>query len=158
LRKIRLDHEKGRAASLRRHGIDATFDPVRREARIDAIPEGLVRQFSKRTQIAETDARKYLADRGIDFDAMSPQRKSRHMTIAAAITRTPEHKAAPNVHAWQRQSRDLGFRLSSVLSVPFRIAQRLAVSQHHEQVYSRSRHLGLDEDEYPEMSAPTLRL
>ncbi|GEO42632.1 hypothetical protein SAE02_67800 [Skermanella aerolata] len=64
------------ATNLRKLGADAILDPDTGAARLTAIPETVRSHFSKKTVNGEEVAREYAKTQGLDWDALTPERKT----------------------------------------------------------------------------------
>src|SRR4029077_7593311 len=71
------------AQNLRRHGVDMVRDERTGAARITAVPDRIVKHFSKRTHEAEQTAKEYAKARGLDWDDLSGDQKSAMMKAGA---------------------------------------------------------------------------
>ncbi len=120
------------ASNLRRHGVEVVLDERTGAARLTAIPEHVRHAFSKRTRNGTEAAREYAADLGLDWDALSPERKAglvkegtQTHKLAKAAGMSAEDRAAfegaarkddmGDFAAWQRQAEALRWTPRSVL-------------------------------------------
>ena len=120
------------ATNLRRHGVEVVLDERTGAARLAAVPERVRDAFSKRTRNGTDAAREYAADLGLDWDALSPERKAglvkegtQKHKLAKTEGMTPEARQAfeqaarkddvGDFVAWQRQAEALGYAHRSVL-------------------------------------------
>jgi hypothetical protein len=120
------------ATNLRRHGVEVVLDERTGAARLTAIPEHVRDAFSKRTRNGTEAAREYAADLGLDWDALSPERKAglvkegtQTHKLAKAAGMSAEDRAAfegaarkddmGDFAAWQRQAEALHWTHRSVL-------------------------------------------
>lgn len=133
-RPLRMIYEKSLAANLTLRGIEATYHPDRKDVTLDAIPAGISTAFSKRREEAKLSARQWLDDHNIVIDRLSPEQLKQHISRAVVAgtrredgTKRHDTPTPPNPVSWHRQARELGWRLTHVISSSFRMAQRLAV-------------------------------
>lgn len=120
------------ATNLRRHGVEVVLDERTGAARLAAIPDQVRDAFSKRTRNGTEAAREYAADLGLDWDALSPERKAglvkegtQTHKMAKAAGLSMEDRAAfegaarkddmGDFAAWQRQAEALRWSHRSVL-------------------------------------------
>ncbi len=120
------------ATNLRRHGVEVVLDERTGAARLTAIPDQVRSAFSKRTRNGTEAAREYAADLGLDWDALSPERKAglvkegtQTHKMAKAAGLSVEDRAAfegaarkddmGDFAAWQRQAEVLRWLHRSVL-------------------------------------------
>ncbi len=134
MRPLRMIYEKSLAANLTARGIEATYHPDRKDVTLDAIPVGISTAFSKRREEAKLSAREWLDKHDISIDRLSPEQLKQHISRAVVAGTRREDGAKrhdtptpPNPVSWHRQVRELGWRLTHVISDSFRMAQRLAV-------------------------------
>lgn len=127
MRPLRRIYEQSLATNLTSRGIEAIYHPDLKDVTLEGIPDGISAAFSKRTAQARQSASEYLDSQGIVIERLSPEAQGRHITRAAANTRHHESGTPPNPVSWHRQVRELGWRLTHVISESFRMAQRLAV-------------------------------
>ncbi len=120
------------ATNLRRHGVEVMLDERTGAARLAAVPDQVRDAFSKRTRNGTEAAREYAADLGLDWDALSPERKAglvkegtQTHKMAKAAGLSVEDRAAfegaarkddmGDFAAWQRQAEMLRWSHRSVL-------------------------------------------
>ncbi len=134
MRPLRRIYEQSLATNLTERGIEATYHPDMKDVTLAGIPAGISEAFSKRSAQARQTAREYLNDKEIVIERLSPSQIARHINRAATAstyredsTKRYENRTPPNHDSWHRQARELGFRLTHVISSSFRMAQRLAV-------------------------------
>lgn len=113
---LRKQYNHALSIKLQRAGIGARYDQVNKAVRIDAIPERVSRQFSKRTEQARVAAIDYTARRGVEWAGLTSEEQSRHMTKAAAATRRSMDSSAPDPVSWQAQVRDINWQPTTTLS------------------------------------------
>jgi len=102
------------AAELMQRGFDARYIPERRDIELAHIPQELIEQFSKRSHYAVSEARRYLAKQGRDYDALPARDKQIVRNNAVAVTRKSEHgyqdaKPEQLKQTWQAQAAARGF-------------------------------------------------
>lgn len=120
------------ATNLRRHGVEVGLDERTGAARLTAIPEHVRDAFSKRTRDGTEAAREYAAGLGLDWDALSPERKAglikggtqKHKLAKtegmsdedrAAFERAARKDDKGDFAAWQRQAQAMGWEHRGVL-------------------------------------------
>ncbi|MDQ2801592.1 MAG: relaxase domain-containing protein, partial [Pseudomonadota bacterium] len=120
------------ATNLRRHGVEVVLEERTGAARLTAIPGHVRDAFSKRTRNGTEAAREYAADLGLDWDALSPERKAglvkegtQTHKLAKATGMSAEARAAfegaarkddkGDFAAWKRQAAALRWSHRSVL-------------------------------------------
>ena len=120
------------ATNLRRHGVDVALDEKTGAARLTAVPGSMRDAMSKRTRDGSEAAREHARDLGLDWDALTPERR-----IGMLKAGTQRHKLAKETGlsvedrqdfegakrkddlgdfvAWERQAAALGYVHRSVL-------------------------------------------
>lgn len=114
------------ASNLRRHGVEVVLDERTGAARLTAISDPVRDGFSKRTRDGTEAAREYAAEQGLDWDALSPARKSglikegtqKHKLAKTAgmgnedreaFERAARRDDKGNFAAWRRQAAAMGW-------------------------------------------------
>lgn len=93
------------ARNLRQIGIDVQMDERTKMATLPAIPQRVQDEFSKRTRDGEEAAREFAKTLGLDWDALTPERR-----IGMLKESTQKHKQAkgappPAAKAWENAAR-----------------------------------------------------
>ena len=93
------------AQNLRKLGADVVLDQETGAARLAAIPERVRDQFSKRTLSAEAIAKKWAAERGQDWNSMSPTDKIELAHRGAIKSRRSKDSTEEqgDIAAWREQ-------------------------------------------------------
>jgi phage/plasmid primase-like uncharacterized protein len=105
---------------LRKDGVeweadsDTTKSIHARRGRLTAIPRWLEEHYSKRSANGEEAARKFAADRGIDWATLSPEQRIRLLKTGATLGRQAK-EGPPDFEAWMQQAQDAGYEHRSVL-------------------------------------------
>ncbi|MBX9875949.1 MAG: relaxase domain-containing protein, partial [Thermoleophilia bacterium] len=111
------------AANLRKLGAEVVLDDRTGMARLATIPDHVRDHFSKRTLGGEEAARAYAKTLGLDWDALSPERRTG--LLKAGVQGTPpgldvETRAklkkddVANFADWRRQADELGWRYEGI--------------------------------------------
>jgi hypothetical protein len=120
------------ATNLRRHGVEVVLDERTGAARLAAIPDRVRDAFSKRTRDGTEAAREYASGLGLDWDALSPERKTglikggtqKHKLAKTegmsdedreAFERGARKDDKGDFAAWQRQAAAMGWEHQGVL-------------------------------------------
>jgi hypothetical protein len=103
------------ASNLRRHGVEVGLDPRTEMARLMDVPERAVQQFSKRTLGGTAAARAYAASQGLDWDALTPERKIGLLKAGVQDPRGAKGDDVSDMEAWTRTARQIGYTHRSVL-------------------------------------------
>jgi len=104
------------AKELRGIGVEVELCERTLMAKLPAIPEAVVEEFSKRTRDAEGAARAEAERRGLDWDAMSPQGRVDFLKGGAHATRQGKGDDLSDMAAWRAQAARLGWEHRSVVT------------------------------------------
>ena len=104
------------AKELRAIGAEVELCERTQMAKLPAIPEPVVEEFSKRTRDAEGAARAEAERRGLDWDAMSPKGRVDFLKGGAHATRQGKGDDLSDMAAWRAQAARLGWEHKSVLT------------------------------------------
>ena len=108
------------ATNLRRHGVAVELDSREglhfneRMARLVDVPQRIADLFSRRTTDGEEAARALAAERGQDFDTMTPDAKAALLKGQIAKGRQSK-EAGPDIAGWVAQAKAAGYSHRSVL-------------------------------------------
>ncbi|MBS0641928.1 MAG: relaxase domain-containing protein, partial [Proteobacteria bacterium] len=128
------------AQNLRAHGIDTVLDKETGSARVAAIPDRVRWHYSKRSQDGQEAARAYAREQGLDWDTLSPERKSAMLNRGIEETRHAKAKrdGDSDFVAWRQQAVDeLVYQHRSVLR-PNDIKPELTPDQRRQKAYEVS--------------------
>jgi hypothetical protein len=103
------------AGNLRRHGVQAELDGRTEMARLTAVPESVVAQFSKRTLGGTEAAREYARSQGIDWDGLDAERKIGLLKAGVQNPRGAKSDDVSDLATWRRVAETIGYRHRSVL-------------------------------------------
>jgi conjugative relaxase-like TrwC/TraI family protein len=95
--------------------VAAEIDPRTNMARLPAIPEHVVDEFSKRSREGEVAARKRAAQDGRDWDAMSPEQQATFKKAGTHATRLDKETNTPDWDAWRQQAERIGWKHRTVI-------------------------------------------
>ncbi len=112
------------ATELRAIGAEVVLDERTQMAKLPAIPDEAVEEFSKRTRDAEGAARAEADRRGLDWDALSPQGRVDFLKGGAHATRRGKGDDLSDVDAWRAQAARLGWEHRSVVASGLPAAER----------------------------------
>jgi phage/plasmid primase-like uncharacterized protein len=104
------------AKELRGIGVEVELCERTLMAKLPAIPDEVVEEFSKRTRDAEGAAREEAKREGLDWDAMSPQKRIELLKGGAHATRTGKGDDLSDMAAWRAQAARLGWDHRSVIA------------------------------------------
>ncbi len=104
------------AKELRGIGVEVELCERTLMAKLPAIPDEAVEEFSKRTRDAEGAARQEAERRGLEWDAMSPQNRVEFLKGGAHATRTGKGDDLSDMAAWREQATRLGWEHRSVIA------------------------------------------
>ena len=103
------------ASNLRRHGVVVDLDPKTEMAKLSAVPERVIEQFSKRTLNGTDAARAFAASQGLDWDSLSPERKIGLLKSGVQNPREAKIDDVSDLAAWERTAKAIGYTHRSVL-------------------------------------------
>ncbi len=103
------------ANHLRAHGVAVELDARTEMAKLSAVPEGVVAQFSKRTMGGAAAARAYAQSLGLDWETLSPARKIALLKAGVQNPREAKSDDVSDLAAWQATATRLGYEHRSVL-------------------------------------------
>ena len=127
------------AKELRAIGAEVELCERTQMAKLPAIPEAVVEEFSKRTRDAEGAARAEAERRGLDWDAMSPQGRVDFLKGGAHATRQGKGDDLSDMAAWRAQAAQLGWEHRSAVAhgPPAPVRSRAEHMAHADQVGTR---------------------
>jgi len=103
------------ASNLRVHSINMELDQRTEMARVSAVPENVIAQFSRRTLNGTDAARAYAQSQGLDWDSLDPDRKVGLLKSGVQNRREGKADDVGDLEAWRRTASSLGYEHSSVL-------------------------------------------
>lgn len=103
------------AVNLRAHGVEVGLDNKNEMARLEAVPESVITQFSKRTQGGTEAARNYAASLGIDWDSLPPERKIGLLKNSVQDPKLAKSDDLSDMATWAKMARTAGYTHRSVL-------------------------------------------
>ena len=103
------------ANNLRAHGVEVELDRSNEMARLVAVPESVVAQFSKRTIGGTEAARAYAESRGLDWDSLDPERKIGLLKSGVQNPREAKTDDVSDLAAWRKVADRIGYKHRSVL-------------------------------------------
>jgi phage/plasmid primase-like uncharacterized protein len=103
------------AGELTAMNVAVDLDPRTNMARLPAIPEHMVDEFSKRTREGEAAARAWAKREGIDWDELSPERQATARHMGAHAMRQDKETNTPAMQAWREQAERIGYKHSTVI-------------------------------------------
>ena len=103
------------ANNLRAHGVVVELDARTEMARLSAVPESIVAQFSKRTMGGSEAARAYARSQGLDWEALTPARKIALLKSGVQNPREAKSDDVSDLAAWRATAARLGYEHRSVL-------------------------------------------
>jgi phage/plasmid primase-like uncharacterized protein len=106
------------------------LDPRTNMARLPAIEERVVDEYSKRSREGDKAARAYAAREGRDWDAMSPEQQAAFRRAATHATRLDKETNTPAFEAWRAQAERIGWSHKTVLGTAGPIKTRAERMDH----------------------------
>jgi hypothetical protein len=103
------------ANHLRAHGVAVELDARTKMAKLSAVPDSIVAQFSKRTASGTEAARVYARAQGLEWDDLAPARKIALLKSGVQNPREAKSDDVSDLAAWQAMAASLGYRHRSVL-------------------------------------------
>jgi hypothetical protein len=103
------------ANNLRVHGVEVELDSRNEMARLVAVPENVVAQFSKRTIGGTEAARAYAESQGLDWDSLDPERKIGLLKSGVQNPREAKTDDVSDLAAWRKVADRIGYQHRSVL-------------------------------------------
>jgi hypothetical protein len=103
------------ANHLRTHGVEVELDARTEMARLSAVPESIVAQFSKRTMGGTAAARAYARSLGLDWGTLSPARQIALLKAGVQNPREAKSDDVSDLAAWRATATRLGYEHRSVL-------------------------------------------
>ncbi len=103
------------ADHLRAHGVAVELDARTEMAKLSAVPESIVAQFSKRTVSGTEAARDYARAQGLEWDNLAPARKIALLKSGVQNPREAKSDDVSDLAAWRAMAARLGYRHRSVL-------------------------------------------
>ena len=122
------------ANHLRVHGVAVELDARTEMARLSAVPESIVAQFSKRTMGGSEAARAYARAQGLDWEALTPARKIALLKSGVQNPREAKSDDVSDLAAWRATAARQGYEHRSVLR-PHDIAPRPSREQRLETAF-----------------------
>jgi conjugative relaxase-like TrwC/TraI family protein len=101
---------------LRAIGVEVDLDPRTNMARLPAIPEHVVEEFSKRSREGEKAARALAASEGREWDSMTPEQQAAFNKAGTHNTRQDKETNTPDMDAWREQAARIGWQHRSVVT------------------------------------------
>lgn len=110
------------ATNLRTHGVEIELDQRTELAKLSAVPDEVVEQFSRRTVNGTDAARAFALSQGLDWDNLDPERKI--ALLKSGVQNRKEGKAddISDFEAWCRTAAAIGYVHSSVLKPDVRVS------------------------------------
>jgi hypothetical protein len=102
------------ATHLRTHGVEVALDASNEMARLSAVPESVVAQFSKRTMGGTEAARAYAQTQGLDWDSLDADRKIGLLKAGVQNPREAKSDDVSDLSAWRKLADRLGYQHRSV--------------------------------------------
>jgi molybdopterin-guanine dinucleotide biosynthesis protein len=103
------------ANNLRAHGVEMELDSRNEMARLEAVPESVVVQFSKRTIGGTEAARAYAESQGLDWDSLDQDRKIGLLKSGVQNPREAKTDDVSDLAAWRMVADRIGYQHRSVL-------------------------------------------
>ncbi|MCU4161649.1 relaxase domain-containing protein [Acidiphilium sp. AL] len=103
------------ANHLRAHGVVVELDARTEMARLSAVPENVVAQFSKRTMGGTAAARAYARSLGLDWESLTSVRKIALLKAGVQNPREAKSDDVSDLVAWRATAVRLGYAHRSVL-------------------------------------------
>lgn len=103
------------ANHLRAHGVAVELDARTEMAKLSAVPESVVAQFSKRTVSGTEAARAYAESLGLDWETLPPARKIALLKSGVQNPREAKSDDVRDLAAWRAMAAGLGYQHRSVL-------------------------------------------
>jgi hypothetical protein len=122
------------ATNLRKHGVDVGLDRKTEMARLRAVPESVVAQFSKRTNSGTDAARAYAETQGLVWDAMDPEHRIALLKSGVQNPREAKSDDVSDIATWRATARSIGYDHRSVLR-PDEVAPAVSREQRLEAAY-----------------------
>jgi hypothetical protein len=101
--------------NLRAHGVEMGLDSRNDMARLVAVPESVVMQFSRRTIGGTEAARAYAESQGLDWDSLDPDRKVGLLKSGVQNPREAKSDDVSDLAAWRKVADRIGYQHRSVL-------------------------------------------
>jgi conjugative relaxase-like TrwC/TraI family protein len=95
--------------------VGVELDPRTNMARIPAIPEYAVDEYSKRTREGEAAARAWARRQGRDWDALSPEQQATFRKTGTHAMRLDKETNTPDMQAWRAQAGRIGWTHRTVI-------------------------------------------
>lgn len=103
------------ANHLRAHGVKVELDARTEMAKLSAVPDSVVAQFSKRTMGGTAAARAYARSLGLDWETLSSVRKIALLKAGVQNPREAKSDDVSDLAAWRATVKRLGYEHRSVL-------------------------------------------
>ncbi len=103
------------ASNLRVHGVKMELDQRTEMARVSAVPDTVIAQFSRRTLNGTDAARAYAQSQGLDWDSLDADRKVALLKSGVQNRREGKADDVGDLEAWRRTATSMGYVHRSVL-------------------------------------------
>ncbi|OYV42002.1 MAG: hypothetical protein B7Z75_14585 [Acidocella sp. 20-57-95] len=103
------------ANHLRAHGVTVELDARTEMAKLSAVPDSVVAQFSKRTTGGTAAARVFARSLGLDWETLTPARKISLLKAGVQNPREAKSDDVSDLAAWRATATRLGYEHRSVL-------------------------------------------
>ena len=114
--------------------MEVDLDSQNEMARLSAVPESVVVQFSKRTNSGAEAARAYAESQGLVWDAMDPEHKIALLKSGVQDPRAAKSDDVSDMAAWRMMAQAIGYNHRSVLR-PDEILPAMSREQRLETAY-----------------------
>ena len=118
------------ARELTALGVAVDLDPRTNMARLPAIPEHVVDEFSKRSREGEAAARAWAKRQGRDWDAMSEEQQASFRKLGTHAARQDKETNTPDMQAWREQAERIGWKHRTVIGSPVPVRTRAERMDH----------------------------
>ena len=103
------------ADELRRLGIRVEYDAKQEAVMLSAVPKAAVDAFSKGRRQTERNAKRFAKDQGLDWEAMTAERKFGMLAAAATVERQSKTDTRTDREVWREQAAAIGWEHRTVL-------------------------------------------
>ena len=103
------------ARHLRAYGVEIELDARTEMAKLSAVPDNVVAQFSKRTMGGTEAAKNFVRALGLDWDTLTPERKIALLKAGVQNPREAKSDDVSDLAAWRAAAKRLGYEHRSVL-------------------------------------------
>jgi hypothetical protein len=122
------------ATNLRKHGIDVGLDSKTEMARLRAVPDSVMAQFSKRTNSGTDAARVFAESQGLVWDAIDPDHRIALLKSGVQNPREAKSDDVSDIATWRATAQTIGYHHRSVLR-PDEVAPAVSREQRLEAAY-----------------------